>query len=206
MQDGVLKGTAAGSVYVQTNEPDNRVIVFARSSDGALMENGRHATGGKGDGMPHLTSQGSVVLTEDGRHLLVANAASDDVTIFAVGTEELSSAQTVATGPAPKSITEHAGVVYVLNTGAPSVTGFRIADGGLVADPRLRADARDELGSRAGRLLAGRFDARRHRARHRLDHLVRGRRGRLARRPGIRCRRLGPPRTASRSRAAVRSS
>jgi DNA-binding beta-propeller fold protein YncE len=81
--------------------------------------------------MPHLTSQGSVVLTADGQHLLVANAASGDVTIFAVGMEGLEAAQTVATGPSPKSITEHDGVVYVLNVAAPSVIGFRIGDGTL---------------------------------------------------------------------------
>ena len=118
MQNDSIEGS--GAVYVQTNEPDNHVIAFARGSDGVLAENGRHATGGKGDGMPHLTSQGSVILTEDRQHLLVANAASDDVTIFAVGMDGLEAAQTVASGPGPKSITEHDGVVYVLNTGAPA--------------------------------------------------------------------------------------
>jgi len=131
MQDGAVEGKVAGSIYVQTNEPDNHVIVFARGTDGALVETGRHATGGKGDGTPHLTSQGSVLLTKDGRQLLVANAASDDITIFAVSNDGLGSPRTVATGPGPKSITEHAGSVYVLNTGAPSVTGLRIADGAL---------------------------------------------------------------------------
>jgi 6-phosphogluconolactonase (cycloisomerase 2 family) len=124
-------GSAAGAVYVQTNEPDNHVIRFARSDAGDLRETGRHATGGKGDGIAHLTSQGSVVLTQDGGYVLVANVASDDVSILAVGTDGLGSAQMVATGPAPKSITEHGGIVYVLNTGSPSVVGFRIADGRL---------------------------------------------------------------------------
>ena len=82
MQNDNIEGS--GAVYVQTNEPDNQVIAFVRGSDGVLSEGGRHATGGKGDGMPHLTSQGSVILTRDGRHLLVANAASDDVSVFAV--------------------------------------------------------------------------------------------------------------------------
>src|SRR4026209_2646395 len=110
MRNGDIVGS--GAVYVQTNEPDNHVIAFARGSDGVLTESGRHATDGKGDGMPHLTSQGSGILTGDGEHLIVANAASDDVTIFAVGMDGLATAQTVATSPGPKSITEHAGVVY----------------------------------------------------------------------------------------------
>ncbi len=129
MQNGSME--RSGAVYVQTNEPDNHVIAFARGSDGGLMEQGRYATGGKGDGMPHLTSQGSVILTGDGRHLLVANAASDDVTILPVNVDGLGAATAVPTGPAPKSITEHAGVMYVLNTGAPSVTGFRMTEGDL---------------------------------------------------------------------------
>ena len=54
MQDGSMEGMAAGSVYVQTNEPDNHVIRFARADDGALVEAGRHATGGRA--MASLTS------------------------------------------------------------------------------------------------------------------------------------------------------
>ena len=38
MQDGSMEGMGAGSVYVQTNEPDNQVIRFARADDGALVE------------------------------------------------------------------------------------------------------------------------------------------------------------------------
>ena len=47
--------------------------------------------------------------------------------------------QTVATGPAPKSVAEHAGRVYVLNTGDPSIAGFRLANGRLepLADAAL---------------------------------------------------------------------
>jgi 6-phosphogluconolactonase (cycloisomerase 2 family) len=133
MQDGSMEGMEEGSVYVQTNEPDNHVIRFARADDGTLAESARHATGGKGDGVAHLTSQGSVVLTQDGRHLLVTNAASDDVSIFPVEGGGLGSAQVVSTGQAPKSIAERDGLVYVLNTGVPSVIGFRIADGRLAS-------------------------------------------------------------------------
>lgn len=131
MQNGSIEA-GAGAIYVQTNEPDNHVIRFARAEDGGLTETGRHATGGKGDGVAHLTSQGSVVLTQDGRYVLVANAVSDDVSIFVVGVDGLGSARMVATGAAPKSITEHDGMVYVLNTGTPGLIGFRIVDGGLI--------------------------------------------------------------------------
>ena len=44
-----------------------------------------HEAGGASDGKPHLTSQGSVVLSGGGRYLLVTNAASGDLSVFAVG-------------------------------------------------------------------------------------------------------------------------
>ena len=120
-----------GKVFVQTNEPDgNRVIVFEAGDDGALNQIASVATGGNGDGVPHLTSQGSVVLTRDGTRLLVTNSGSGDVSLLAVGADA-SLQQVVPTGPAPKSIAEHSGLVYVLNTGAPSLVGFRLGSGGL---------------------------------------------------------------------------
>jgi 6-phosphogluconolactonase len=118
----------SAAVYVQTNEPDgNRVIAFRRDADGTLADLESYPTGGAGDGMPHLTCQGSVVLTGDGRHLLVTNAASDDVSVFAVTNDGLELVQTVPTdAQAPKSVAEHGGLVYVLNTGGPSLAGFRL--------------------------------------------------------------------------------
>jgi 6-phosphogluconolactonase (cycloisomerase 2 family) len=118
----------AGFVYVQTNEPErNRVLAFRRAGDGTLTPAGGYETGGAGDGKPHLTSQGSVVLTGDGRYLLVTNAASGDLSVFAVGPDGLTLLETVRTGRAPKSAAEHAGLVYVLNTGEPSLAGFRLS-------------------------------------------------------------------------------
>jgi 6-phosphogluconolactonase len=122
-----MKESKYPAVYVQTNEADgNRVIAFRRATDGSLSEIGAYATGGRGDGTAHLTSQGSVVLTSDGSHLLVTNAGSGDVTVFAIGDDGLTLLDTIASGPAPKSVAEHGGMVYVLNTGQPSLVGFRL--------------------------------------------------------------------------------
>jgi 6-phosphogluconolactonase (cycloisomerase 2 family) len=118
------------TVYVQTNEQDNRVIAFRRAEDGSLSRLGEFPTGGAGDGVPHLTSQGSVVLTAGGR-LLVANAASGDVSVFAAAANGVELLGTTTTGSAPKSVAEHDGLVYVLNTGDPSLAGFRVGDAGL---------------------------------------------------------------------------
>jgi 6-phosphogluconolactonase (cycloisomerase 2 family) len=120
-----------GRVYVQTNEPQNQVLAFRRSADGSLEEIGSYPTGGKGDAVPHLTSQGSVVLSRDGKHLFVTNAGGDDVGVFDISDEGLTLAQTVATPAAPKSIAEHDGLVYVLGTALPSLAGFRMSDAGL---------------------------------------------------------------------------
>ena len=120
-------GPGAGFVYMQTNEPErNRLLAFRRAGDGTLTPAGAYETGGAGDGMPHLTSQGSVVLSGAGRYLLVTNTSSGDLSVFAVGQGGLSLVETVATGRAPKSAAEHGGLVYVLNTGEPSLAGFRL--------------------------------------------------------------------------------
>src|SRR6202008_1470444 len=52
-------------------------------------------------------------------------------------------AQTVPTGPAPKSIAEHVGLVYVLNTGDPSVVAFRIVEGRLEPLPKATRSLAD---------------------------------------------------------------
>lgn len=119
--------SGSGFVYMQTNEPErNRLLVFRRARDGTLTPAGAYETGGAGDGHPHLTSQGSVVLTGDGQWLLVANTSSGDMSVFAVGDDGVELVQTVATGNAPKSVAEHEGLIYVLNTGDPSLTGLRL--------------------------------------------------------------------------------
>jgi 6-phosphogluconolactonase (cycloisomerase 2 family) len=124
--------TRSGGAFVQTNEPRNRVIAFARAEDGRLGEAGAYETRGAGDGEPHLTSQGSVTLTGNGQHLLVTNAASDDVSVFAVtGDGALDLVGRAPTGSAPKSVAEYDGLVYVLSTGTPAMTGFRLGEGGL---------------------------------------------------------------------------
>ena len=127
-------------VYVQSNEADgNRVFVFPRADDGQLSEAMVVASGGRGDGMPHLTSQGSVLLTSDGR-LLVTNAGSDNVTLLSVGGERQVVAVVASGGRAPKSVAERDGLVYVLNTGDRSLAGFRLAQDGLVEVPGSRRE------------------------------------------------------------------
>jgi 6-phosphogluconolactonase len=81
------------------------------------------------------------VLSGDGRFLLVANAASNDVSVFTIGLNGPELIQTVPSGgTAPKSIAESDGTVFVLNTGDPSVAGFELGASGLVPIAGSRRD------------------------------------------------------------------
>jgi 6-phosphogluconolactonase len=130
-QSPMNDSSSAGAVYVQTNAVPNEVIAFRRASDGSLDRIGSVATGGDGDGSPHLQSQGSVTLTRDGQHLLVTNAASGDLSVFPVAADgSIELRDRVRTGATPRSVAEHDGLVVVLNTGEAGLTSFRLdADG-----------------------------------------------------------------------------
>jgi len=150
------------AVYLQTNDAvANEVLAFARQADGGLEPLGRFATGGRGTGLPHLASQSSLALTADG-HLLVVNAGSDDVSLFAVEDDGLRLADRVGSGgAAPTSVAVSGDLVYVLNNGTAGIAGFRIADGRLAALDGSRrplsttdADPAQVAFSRDGRTLA----------------------------------------------------
>src|SRR5215469_17672403 len=123
----------SSAVYVQTNDAtDNEVIAFSRADDGALAPLGRFSTGGRGTGMPHLASAGSVVLSDDGRWLLVVNAGSDELSLFAVQPDGLRLADRAGSGGSkPTSVAVRGTLVYVLNNGTPNISGFSLADGKL---------------------------------------------------------------------------
>ena len=133
MQQSPMNGTAAaGAVYVQTNAAPNEVIAFRRADDGSLDLIGSVATGGAGDGTPHLQSQGSVALTRDGQYLLVTNAASDDLSVFSVAADgSIELRERMHTGSTPRSVAERDGLVVVLNTGEPGLVSFRLNAEGI---------------------------------------------------------------------------
>jgi 6-phosphogluconolactonase (cycloisomerase 2 family) len=127
--------TRPAAVYVQTNDAtNNEVLAFERRDDGQLAPLGRFATGGRGTGMPHLPSQSSIVLDDDGRRLLVVNAGSDELSLFAVSADGLTLIDRAASGGAtPTSVAIRGDLVYVLNNATPNITGMRIDDDRLVA-------------------------------------------------------------------------
>jgi len=128
-----LQNDTQGAVYLQTNDAEkNEIVAYARAADGSLSYMGKYETGGRGTGEPHLPSQSSVVLTEGGQWLLVANAGSGEISLFAVEDGGLRLADTVSSsGSTPTSIAVREQLVYVLNNGSASIDGFTIADGKL---------------------------------------------------------------------------
>jgi 6-phosphogluconolactonase len=123
------------AVYVQTNDAtDNEIVVFRRAENGSLAPAGRCSTGGRGTGVPHLASAGSVVLSDDGRWLLVVNAGSDELSLFAVQPDGLRLVDRAGSGGSkPTSVAVSGALVYVLNNGTPNISGFNLADGKLTA-------------------------------------------------------------------------
>jgi 6-phosphogluconolactonase len=122
------------AVYVQTNDAKkNEVVAYRRDSDGSLSKVGSYETGGGGTGKPHLPSQSSLVLSDDGAWLLVANGGSDTISLFAVESDGPRLADVASSGGGtPTSVAVHGTLVYVANNAAATVSGFRIATGKLV--------------------------------------------------------------------------
>ncbi len=126
--------SAHGSAAVFTlsnSTAGNRVLVFARASDGSLSAAGSASTGGLGSGATG-TSQGALALSPDGRRLYAVNSGSNTIAVFAVDGTHLHRVAVVASGGAgPASVTAAHGRVYVVNTGGNDVTGFWATRHGL---------------------------------------------------------------------------
>ncbi|MDE2593040.1 MAG: beta-propeller fold lactonase family protein [Burkholderiales bacterium] len=121
-----------GKVFTSTNAANNELLVYSRDESGALKLVAKAATNGQGTGAG-LGSQGAVTLSQDGRFIFVVNAHSNTVTTFALHGRDLRLMSVVDSGGlGPVSVTEHEGLVYVLNAqGAGNIAGFRNHHGTL---------------------------------------------------------------------------
>jgi len=126
-----------GSVYIMSNSASgNQVIVYSRAADGTLTWNANYATNGLGINGLTGSNQGGMVLSEDGRWLIVVNAGSNDISVFSVNHKGLTlTDRTSSQGTMPISATVHGNVVYVLNSGGAestgNIAGFALSDGQL---------------------------------------------------------------------------
>jgi 6-phosphogluconolactonase (cycloisomerase 2 family) len=128
-----------GMVFTISNEANNEVLVFAASGDDedyGLRLAGAVPTGGRGTGAG-LGSQGALVLSRDRDYLFAVNAASNSVSAFSIDRRGLLLESVVPSGgELPISVTEHEGVVYVLNAGgAGNISGFYNRGGRLEPIP-----------------------------------------------------------------------
>jgi len=126
-------GFREGHVFAMSNATSgNELLVYVAARDGMLSPRERLATHGAGAG-GGLGNQGAVTFSRSGRHLFVVNALSNTVSTFAVRRQRIVLRSVVDSGGLqPVSLTEHDGVVYVLNAaGAGNVSGFRNGGGML---------------------------------------------------------------------------
>lgn len=139
----VLNGSASastlqvvGHVYVNDNTaPNNTIAAFDRNSDGTLtaVPGSPFAAGGAGTGTG-IGSQGSLQEAVGGRYLLAVDAASDQVSVLAVGPDgsltPVPGSPFSSGGGEPVSIAVHGSLVYVANDGdgtaGTNYTGFRL--------------------------------------------------------------------------------
>lgn len=144
-----------GKVYVMPNRAEgNTIVVFDRSATGELTQIAEVSTGGMGSGPGELpapfprgiaagnplTSQDSLVLTDDGRFLLAVNAGSNDISVLGITQDGLELVDKAPSGGnVPVSIAHHGNLVYVVNEGElspdqfgarPTMTGYFIDNHG----------------------------------------------------------------------------
>ncbi|HEY3807786.1 MAG TPA: beta-propeller fold lactonase family protein [Kofleriaceae bacterium] len=130
-----------GAVYVASNDPaHNEVWAFARRADGSLVDPWAFSTGGAGTGAS-LSDQGSVFLDAATKQVFVVNAGTNTIAMLAIqadGSLALAGTPAPSGGVNPVSVTEHGGIVYVLNAGdpshAPNVAGFTVGATGLASN------------------------------------------------------------------------
>jgi 6-phosphogluconolactonase (cycloisomerase 2 family) len=128
-----------GAVYTMTNAvAGNEVVAFDRLAHGSLEFSATYATGGLGSG-DGLGNQGGVVLSNDGRWLLVVNAGSNDLSVFRVGADGLTLTDIAPTGGVrPVSAAIHRNLVYVVNAGGTigdvdGIAGLRLSSDGILS-------------------------------------------------------------------------
>jgi len=124
-----------GAVYTMTNAASgNQILIFNRDARGALTAAGGVSTKGLGSGgaLDALGSQHSLVLTEDERWLVAANAGSNEISVLRVVPHGVEfTYKTGSGGTFPISAAVFHDLVYVLNGGAtPNITGFNLGHDG----------------------------------------------------------------------------
>lgn len=146
-------------LFAQTNDTNNMVVHYLRNADGSLVAQAPVSTGGKGtNGVSYfmgntvapdaLTSNHSVIVSDDGSELFVANAGDNTVSVFAIAPAGGLSLLAVSPtgGIQPTSLALNAGVLYVTHQrGVNELGAYRVGADGKLSPlgqyPVLQADA-----------------------------------------------------------------
>lgn len=131
-----------GAAYTMTNAADgNEVVIYDRLADGTLRYVRSMETGGEGSG-DGLGNQGGVVLSDDGRWLLVVNAGSNEISVFTTTENGLAMTDVEDSGGVrPVSVAIHRDLIYVVHAGGDvgdedSIASLRLsAEGALIPLP-----------------------------------------------------------------------
>ncbi len=128
------EGYLSGIVFTSSNSASgNALLAYMRQADGSLALHATLPTGDVGSGAG-LGSQGAVTLSGDGRWVFVVNAGGNSVSSFRLHKHGLELVKTSPSGGLhPISVTEHDGIVVVLNDGgAGNVVSLRNVHGELL--------------------------------------------------------------------------
>jgi 6-phosphogluconolactonase len=123
-----------GAVYTMTNDATgNEVIMFHRTAHGLLVRERAFSTGGMGSG-GGLGNQGALALSTGNRWLFVVNPGSNDVSVFRVESGGLTLVDREPSGgQLPISVTDDRDLLYVLNAGSDTITGFVVGSDGTLS-------------------------------------------------------------------------
>ena len=121
----------AGAIYTIDNAASNNVLYYSRAVDGSITFVSSYPTQGAGTGAA-LASQGAVMLTPNGRFLLVVNPGSNEISVFKVQNNGLAFVSKVSShGDMPISLTiNDKNWVYVLDAG--NIAGFMLSNSGTL--------------------------------------------------------------------------
>lgn len=125
-------------VFSMTNAVNNSIVAMKRDMTGKLSDAEVYMTHGNGTGeqtIDPLGSQGSVILSSDGRFLFAVNAGSNNISSFLVQQGRLRLVDVVYSGGVrPNSLANIGTFLYVTNSGDAThfsnVTGFQISPDG----------------------------------------------------------------------------
>ena len=160
-------------LFAQTNDTNNALLRFMRNKDGTLTAEAAIPTGGKGtNGVNYfmgdivapdaLTSNNSVVMSQDGTRLFVANAGDNTVSTFTVDvqTGALTLLAVSATGGVrPTSLAYANGSLYVTHQqGAQELSSYKVGqDGHLTATGQYTVLQQDALPTQVAISPDGKF-------------------------------------------------